>query len=364
MPKWGLSMQEGAIVEWWKGEGDIVSEGDDLVDIETAKITNVAESPAAGVLRRIVAGSGETLPVGALIGVVADASVSDAEIDAFVTEFQTTFVVSDADAEDGGALKLSSVNVPGGTIQIGKTGLEDGTPIVLLHGYSGDLNSWLFNIEGLAALGPVIALDLPGHGGSSKTVGDGSLGTLAASVSAALSAAGVESAHLIGHSLGAALAARIAIDKPGLAKSLTLISPAGFPGTAVSEAFLTGVIDASRAKDLKPVLEMLLASPEGVTKAMIDDMLKFKRTDGVEEALAAIRDRLVDGADAKALKAELAAIPTALVIASRTDQIIGVVDEAALPPGFRVVWIADAGHMAHLEQAAQVNALLVRQVTG
>jgi pyruvate dehydrogenase E2 component (dihydrolipoamide acetyltransferase) len=55
MPKWGLSMQEGAVVEWLKPEGAAVVEGEELVDIETSKITNVCESPVAGVLRRIVA---------------------------------------------------------------------------------------------------------------------------------------------------------------------------------------------------------------------------------------------------------------------------------------------------------------------
>ncbi|MBS0409501.1 MAG: acetoin dehydrogenase dihydrolipoyllysine-residue acetyltransferase subunit, partial [Proteobacteria bacterium] len=40
MPKWGLSMQEGAIIDWWKAEGDRLTEGEDLVDIETSKINN------------------------------------------------------------------------------------------------------------------------------------------------------------------------------------------------------------------------------------------------------------------------------------------------------------------------------------
>jgi pyruvate dehydrogenase E2 component (dihydrolipoamide acetyltransferase) len=59
MPKWGLSMQEGTVVDWLKPLGEPVSEGEELVEIETAKIVNVAESPASGVLRRTVAASGE-----------------------------------------------------------------------------------------------------------------------------------------------------------------------------------------------------------------------------------------------------------------------------------------------------------------
>ena len=87
MPKWGLSMQEGAVVEWIKPEGSPVKEGDDLVDIETSKITNVCESPAAGILRKIIAQPGETLPVGGLLAVLAEADVPESEVDAFITEF-------------------------------------------------------------------------------------------------------------------------------------------------------------------------------------------------------------------------------------------------------------------------------------
>jgi pyruvate dehydrogenase E2 component (dihydrolipoamide acetyltransferase) len=364
MPKWGLSMQEGAVVEWIQPEGAHVKEGDELVDIETSKITNVCESPSAGVLRRIIAQPGETLPVGGLLAVVAEAEVSDADVDAFITDFQANFVPPAEDAEEASALKLSTVDAGGKSLRIGRAGAETGVPVVLIHGYSGDLNNWLFNVEALSAAAPVIAIDLPGHGGSTKDVGDGSLSALAETVAAALKTLNVERAHLVGHSLGAAVAARLAIDHPGLARSVTLIAPAGLSASGVSDDFLTGVIEADRARDLKPVLELLLADPAMVTKDMVDDVLKAKRVDGVQEALQALRDRLVDGADAAALRRDLPTIPAALVIASKADRVVGVVDEAALPPGFKVVWVDNAGHMPHLEQATRVNALLVEAVTG
>ncbi len=358
MPKWGLSMQEGSIVGWWKTEGAIVREGEELVDIETAKINNVFESPGAGVLRRIVAQPGESLPVGALIGVLAEPSATEAEIEAFIAKFQAIFALADEPEGVPQPLELSNVEAGGYSIRVGRGGPQDGVPTVLIHGFAGDLNGWLFNLEALAARGPVIALDLPGHGGSTKQVGDGSLATLAAAVVATLAALHVGEAHLVGHSLGAAVAARIAIDHAKLVRSLTLISPAGLSAGGVSEPFLTGLVDATRARDLRPVLEMLPAEPAMVTREMVDDVLKFKRLDGVEEALSILRDRLVDGADAAALRAELAAIPAALVITSDADRIVGRVDAADLPPGFRVVLIEGAGHLPHLEKAAEVNALL------
>lgn len=359
MPKWGLSMQEGTIVHWWKGEGAAIASGEDLVDIETSKITNVYEAPEAGTLRRVVAAEGETLPVGALIGVLADADVSDAEVDVFVAEFSANFKPGDDSGEGAGALTVSTIDIGSRSIRVGRAGVGEGPPIVLIHGFSGDMNNWLFNIEPLAAKAPVIALDLPGHGGSSKVLHEGSVRELADVVAATLDALGVQRAHVVGHSLGGAVAARMAADAPLRIASLVLIAPAHIPGTRPSEDFLNGVVEAQRARDLRPYVEMLFADPSLVTKDMLEDMIRYKRLDGVEEALGMLRDRLLSPTESLSLATELARIPAATVIAGRKDAIVGVPDEAALPAGFRVHWIDDAGHMPQLERAAEVNAILM-----
>ena len=49
----------------------------------------------------------------------------------------------------------------------------EGTPIVFIHGFGGDLNNWQFNQEALADGHDTYAVDLPGHGGSSKELGPG-----------------------------------------------------------------------------------------------------------------------------------------------------------------------------------------------
>ena len=50
MPKWGMSMTEGMVAGWLKGIGETVAPGEAIVDVETDKITNACEAPAAGVL--------------------------------------------------------------------------------------------------------------------------------------------------------------------------------------------------------------------------------------------------------------------------------------------------------------------------
>ncbi len=87
IPKWGIEMQEGTVTEWRVASGEPVSKGDELIDIESDKIVNTMEAPASGILRRIVADVDSTLKVGQLLGVIADADVPEADIDAFVDDF-------------------------------------------------------------------------------------------------------------------------------------------------------------------------------------------------------------------------------------------------------------------------------------
>ena len=78
MPKWGLAMQEGMVAEWHIAPGAEITAGQEIMDIETSKIANVYESPVGGTFRKIVVENGATVPVGALLGVVAPADVDDA----------------------------------------------------------------------------------------------------------------------------------------------------------------------------------------------------------------------------------------------------------------------------------------------
>jgi pyruvate dehydrogenase E2 component (dihydrolipoamide acetyltransferase) len=78
MPSLSDSMQEGTILSWLREDGEHVAVGDELVEIETDKATMTYESPAEGTLR-IVAGVGETLPVGAPIAQLGDEPAAPSE---------------------------------------------------------------------------------------------------------------------------------------------------------------------------------------------------------------------------------------------------------------------------------------------
>lgn len=108
MPKWGIEMTEGTLAEWMVGEGEAFAKGQTLCLIETAKITNEVEAEFDGVLARVlVDAGGDAQPVGALLGVFADASVSADEVDAFVAGFKPAETA--VAAKRGGAEKSASV---------------------------------------------------------------------------------------------------------------------------------------------------------------------------------------------------------------------------------------------------------------
>src|SRR3972149_19674 len=73
MPKLGFDMREGVLVRWVKKEGEPINKGDVLAEIETDKATVEVESTAGGVVRKLLAGEGEVVPVGAAIAFVGAA---------------------------------------------------------------------------------------------------------------------------------------------------------------------------------------------------------------------------------------------------------------------------------------------------
>jgi pyruvate dehydrogenase E2 component (dihydrolipoamide acetyltransferase) len=362
MPKWGLTMTEGTVVGWLKQQGQSVAEGEELLEIETTKITNVFEAPAAGTLRRIVAPAGATLPVGALLAVVAPEEVGEGEIDAFVDGF----AVPEPSAEPAVGAETArprELQAAGLRLRYLALGAGDSVPVLLLHGFGADLNTWMFTQPALADGRQVIALDLPGHGGSAKKLDRVDAESLAAIVDHALNALGIERLHLVGHSMGGGIAISFTLRKPERVATLTIISSASL-GPEINAAFIDGFLRATRRREAIEVLQLLVNDPALVSRTMIEEVLRYKRLDGVPEALAAFAEEWFPGGrQCVALSDAVAALKLPVqIIWGRQDRIIPVAHAEALASRVPVHILEQTGHLPHMEKAGEVNRLIKRLI--
>ena len=361
MPKWGLSMDQGLLTEWLVEDGAEITVGDEIAVVETDKIAGEVEAADAGTLRRRLGVVDEHYPVGALLAVMAPGEVSEEAIDDFVANY---VIVEEAADEDGDApAQYAFADTAAGRVRYAVRG-ESGPAVVLVHGFGGDLDNWLFNIDALAQHARVYALDLPGHGQSTKTINDPSLGGLAASLKAFMDSVDVPSAHLVGHSMGAAVSAHFASEFPSHVDSLTLIGAAGL-GADINADYINGFVSAASRRELKPVLQHLFANTGLVTRSMVDDLLKYKRIDGVDNTLRQLSKNLfAEGVQQSVLAAQLATLDSdVLVIWGEEDHIIPA-SHAHNAHAARVEIIHAAGHMVQMEQAARVNELIIHHIGG
>ena len=72
MPQMGFDMTEGMVVRWLKREGDVVTRGESIAEIETDKATVELEAYESGVMARILVSEGVVVPVGETIGLIAE----------------------------------------------------------------------------------------------------------------------------------------------------------------------------------------------------------------------------------------------------------------------------------------------------
>ncbi|NUT14353.1 MAG: acetoin dehydrogenase dihydrolipoyllysine-residue acetyltransferase subunit [Cupriavidus sp.] len=361
MPKWGLSMKEGTVNAWLVDEGTEISVGMPILDVETDKIANAVEAPDAGTLRRKVAQAGDVLPVKALLGVLAPAEVSDAQIDEYVAAYETP---ADDSGDEDAASAYQFAEVDGIRVRYARKG--DGAQTVLfIHGFGGDLDNWLFNLDPLADAYTVVALDLPGHGQSSPRLAGTTLAQMAGFVARFMDEAGIDAAHLVGHSMGGGVAAQLAVDAPQRVLSVALVSPVGF-GDAVNSDYTDGFVKAQSRRELKPVVELLFADPGLVSRQMLDDLLRYKRLDGVDEALTALGQGLFGGGRQSEHPGQRLADSgkRVLVVWGGQDRIIPAEHAEAAPPGASVKVFPDAGHMSQMEKANDFNALLKTHLAG
>ena len=232
---------------------------------------------------------------------------------------------------------------------------------MLVHGFGADLNAWMFNQPALAEGRRVVALDLPGHGGSVKEVGAGDAESFAAAITDAVAALGIERFHLVGHSMGGAIALVLAGTMPDRVASLTLLAPAGL-GPEINGAFIDGFVKVTRRREAQELLAALVHDPSLISRAMVEETLRYKRLDGVPAALDAIARAWFPGESRRSICGPPSP-RSRCRYRSSGDATTGS-SRSPMPKslaGTMPVHILDAvGHIPQMEKAGEVNRLIAR----
>ena len=143
-------------------------------------------------------------------------------------------------------------------------------------------------------------------------------------------------------------------------------TPGGGLGTEIAQDYITGFRTAARRKDIKPVIQMLFADPSLVSRDMLEDILRYKRLDGVEAALGAIAGAaFADGKQAWVARDRLGEVTVPIqVIWGREDRIVPVAHSDGLPGAVGVHVFEGKGHMVHMEAAPETNRLIEQIAAG
>ncbi len=413
MPRLGMTMEEGTVIEWPLSIGDSIEKGETVLIIESEKAEVEIEAMASGVLRHIYVEEGETVPCGTPLGAITKTVDEPFDAEAFHAEIAVVEGESEAEAspevtldvaaapkasERGGKRKpivpaaralakklgidpeLVPGSGPGGRVT--KQDVEafaanrealtpvadgvslevrvagEGDPVVLLPGFGTDLSAFAMQTGMLSERFQVVGINPRGVGLSDAPEAD----TYPVAQTAADAAACFEGeAHIIGASLGSAAAIELALSHPKRVRSLTLITPFVAAGARLCSV-ADGWCHVAREASPEGLASMLL--PWFFAQGTLGDDTARQRilrglTQTVKRVPAATLDRMNAGlvAWSGSREADLSKIevPT-LVIAAAEDLLTPGADEiAAAIPGAKLVHVSNAGHAVAIEAPEAVN---------
>lgn len=260
----------------------------------------------------------------------------------------------------------SRVTTPEGEVEFRQSGLDaKGVTHVLLHGIGSGSASWLMQLEAAALTGGtrVLAWEAPGYGHSSPVLpAVPDAGDYASRLWAWLDTLGiVEAVTLVGHSLGALMATRAVIQRPGQVKRLVLLSPAQGYARASEEERAKKI--NHRLGNLKTLGVQGMADQRGA--AMLSPNADADQVAYVKSIMAQVHpagytqaSHLLMGGD---LMTDLAQVSCPVSVGSgRADTITPIAGCQKVAEAAGVAWtdLGDAGHACAVDAGARVNDLL------
>ena len=235
--------------------------------------------------------------------------------------------------------------------------------IVLLHGFGGCHDTWREVISALAPSTHTLAYDLPGHGMSLDFPAAGPAKVAARAVLADLSERRLKRVHLVGHSMGGAVAALMALAAPEKIASLTLLAPGGL-GPEINGPLLRRYADAADRSEIRACLAAMSGPGIRPFDRTVDVLWEMRRRPGQLEKLVEIAAAMtVDDRQGVIPHDRLDGLNMPVMVAWGTDDAVLPFTQADdLPAHFHVHHVLEAGHML-AEEAPDLIAEIIRRNT-
>lgn len=244
-----------------------------------------------------------------------------------------------------------------------ESGDGPGTPIVLLHGFGGSHDIWSDVQPGLTEDFRTLAYDLPGHAQSFCWEGRRVPAKMADGVWQDLKRRGEDRVHLVGHSLGGAVAALMAFSTPERVASLTLLAPGGF-GSEINSRLLRRYAVVTDEDAARAILENMFGWSHPVPERSVQRTLEDRKTPAQRENLAEIAAHITrDDRQGTFRREQLAqlAMPVKVVWGTQ-DRVLPTRQAHRLPGHFATHIYEDTGHMLPEEIPGEVCRLVRENV--
>ena len=230
--------------------------------------------------------------------------------------------------------------------------------VVFLHGFGGCHAVWREVTSALAPVVRTIAYDLPGHGLSLDFPGH-SARNAAQAILADLAARGRKRVHLVGHSMGGAVASLMALSDPERVASLTLLAPGGF-GPEINGPLLRRYAAAAGRNEIRACLAAMSGPRSQPPEPIVDVLDEMRGRPGqsqklVEIAAAMTRDDRQGVIPREQL--DTLAMPV-MVVWGTDDAVLPYTQADGLPARFHLHHVLEAGHML-VEEAPDLVASAV-----
>tara|TARA_B100001057_G_scaffold428404_1_gene453862 strand:- start:628 stop:1800 length:1173 start_codon:yes stop_codon:yes gene_type:complete len=354
------ALGSGRLIETLLAEGDEVNVGDPIAIIETDKVwPTIGDQDEGDDTSEPTSPLGIAKPEGTTITPLASAETTSATDDVRSTPLARRLaLLGDVDIQElegtgrRGRIEASDI------VAAIKSGRTRRSKFLLLHGLGSNAMSWGALITSLEAGGDqVTAIDLPGHGANPEDAA--SINDLVDYVVAHMRNLSGK-VHVVGHSLGAWVAAKAASKVPDAVSEMMLIAPAGC-GPDINVDFVRGLAEVKEMDQLRDLLSMLgptaQATPDGAATGMLQDLSRGR--------LHGIAAELLNGGTPHL---DIIPILDNIKNSFAVSAVIGIQDQIFPKeslfklPSHVNIHIVNAGHVPHWDVPIEIAALLQKPV--